>query len=245
MDYLNDMEKVDILAIGAHPDDVELSMSGTLLKSVAAGLKVGICDLTQGELGTRGSAELRMEEADKAREVIGATFRVNLGMEDGFFRINKENQLKIIQVIRACQPRIVLLNALEDRHPDHGRGAELQKTSCFLSGLRRIETELNGESQAAWRPELVLHGIQDYFMKPTVVVDISAHWDKKMESILAFSSQFYDPKSDEPESMISGEGFLKTVEGKARDMGRYIKADYGEGFVSERPLGIDQLTLLQ
>ena len=245
VDYLKAMEKVDILTIAAHPDDVELSCSGTLIKSIEAGKTVGICDLTQGELGTRGSAEIRLQEARIAQGIIGAAFRINLGMEDGFFQVNRENQIKIIEVIRACQPDIVLLNALVDRHPDHGKGAELQKTACFLSGLRKLETEYNGEQQECWRPNLVLHTIQDRFMKPTIVVDVTSSWDKKMEAIKAFSSQFSDPKSSKPESMISGEGFLKNILGRGRDMGRLIHAEYGEGFVSERPVGIADLTLLQ
>lgn len=235
------MNKVDILAIGVHPDDVELSCSGTLMRSIDQGLKVGICDLTQGELGTRGSAELRLQEAEKARQVIGADFRVNLGMADGFFEVNEVNQRKIIEVVRACQPDVVLCNAVKDRHPDHGRSAELETVACFLSGLRRIETEYEGQPQKEWRPRLVLNYIQDRFMDPDVVIDITDYWSRKMEAIMAFSSQFYDPNSKEPMSSISSKEFLGTVEGRSLNMGRFINRSYGEGFVTARPVGVDRI----
>ena len=177
------MQKVDILAIGAHPDDVELSCSGTLLKAAADGKTFGLLDLTQGELGTRGSAELRLKEAEASREILGGKFRVNLAMRDGFFENNEENQLKIIEVIRACRPDVLLCNALRDRHPDHGKGAQLQKTAAFLSGLRRIETTYDGEAQEAWRPRLVMHYLQDYFAEPDVVIDVSDHWETRMKSM--------------------------------------------------------------
>jgi bacillithiol biosynthesis deacetylase BshB1 len=235
------LDKVDILAIGVHPDDVELSCSGTLLKSIAAGKRVGLLDLTQGELGTRGSGEIRLKEADRAKEIMGAAFRINLGLRDGFFENNEAAQLKVIEVIRACRPDVVLCNALRDRHPDHGRSAELQKVSCFLSGLRRIETSWDGQAQEAWRPRLVLHYIQDYFDEPSVVVDITPFWEKRMETVMAYGSQFYDPNSKEPMSSISSKAFLESIEGKGRIYGRYIGADYGEGFITERPLGVNLL----
>lgn len=235
------INKVDILAIGAHPDDVELACCGTLMKSIAEGKKVGICDLTQGELGTRGSGELRLEEAERARAIIGADFRVNLGMADGFFDVNQENKLKIVEVIRACRPDIVLCNALSDRHPDHGRSAELEKVACFLSGLRRIETSYHGQAQEPWRPRLVLHYIQDNFLNPDIVVDVSPFWERKMEAIKAFSSQFYDPKSKEPASSISSKDFMDMVEGRGLNMGRYLFARYGEGYQCERPLGVESV----
>lgn len=239
------MNKVDILAIGVHPDDVELSCAGTLIKHKEAGMKIGVCDLTQGELGTRGSAELRLEEAEEARKIIGADFRINLGMADGFFDITKENRIKIIEVIRASQPKVLLLNALNDRHPDHGRSAVLEKEAAFLSGLRRIETSINGESQKAWRPSLVLHYIQDYFTQPDLVVDISEEWDGKMQAIMAFGSQFYNPENKEPESPISSKEFMQVIEGRALNYGRYIGATYGEGYHCERPLGVSDLGLLK
>lgn len=238
------LEKVDILAIGVHPDDVELSCSGTLLKAVAAGKKIGILDLTQGELGTRGSASIRLSEAKSAAEVLKTRFRENANLRDGFFQNDEEAQLKIIRIIRACRPDVVLCNALRDRHPDHPRSAELEKVACFLSGLRRIETEMDGQPQEAWRPKLVLHYLQDYFEQPTLVVDVSKHWDERMKSILAYESQFYNPNSDEPASSISNKEFLDIVEGKGKMYGRYIGAVYGEGFVAERPIGVEDLLLL-
>lgn len=232
------MNKVDVLALGVHPDDVELSCSGVLLKCVDQGLKVGICDLTQGELGTRGSAALRLEEAEKARQILGAGFRINLGMADGFFEDNEANQRKIIEVIRACRPDVLLCNAPSDRHPDHGRSAQMQKVAAFLSGLRKIETFHEGKAQEAWRPKLVLHYIQDYFIEPDVVIDITPYWSRKMEAIMAFSSQFYNPKSNEPASAISSKEFLQVVEGRSQMFGRYIQVPHAEGFVSDRPLGV-------
>ncbi|GAB4377956.1 MAG: bacillithiol biosynthesis deacetylase BshB1 [Salibacteraceae bacterium] len=237
--------EVDILAIGAHPDDVELGCSGTLIKAVAQGQRVGICDLTRGELGTRGNADLRLQEAEAAGNVIGADFRINLGMPDGFFQNNPDSQLQIIRVIRACRPKVVLCNAPEDRHPDHGRGAALAATACFLSGLRKIETEWGGSAQPAYRPEVVLHYVQDHFLQPHVVIDITPFWDQKMKAILSFESQFYNPNSNEPDSPISSKEFLETVRGRALQMGRYIRATYGEGFVSSRPLGVTLPTLLR
>lgn len=234
--------KVDILAIGAHPDDVELSASGTLLKEIQAGKTVGLVDLTQGELGTRGSAELRKEEATKAAEIIGATFRVNLEMPDGFFTNTPEHQLKLIEVIRAAQPEIIVSNAPRDRHPDHAKGQQVVSNAAFYAGLRKIETHYNGELQAPWRPKAIYNYIQDRFIEPDIVVDVTAFWDKKVESILAYSSQFYNPNSTEPESPISSKSFLESIKGKAYLYGRYIGAELGEGFVVERPMGTNLLT---
>jgi len=235
------MEKVDVLALGVHPDDIELGCSGTLLKCINQGLTIGLCDLTAGELGTRGSAELRLVESEKAKEILGARFRVNLGMADGFFENNEINQRKIIEVIRASKPRILLCNAIRDRHPDHGRSAELQKVAAFLSGLRKIETFHNGLQQDAWRPEIVLHYIQDNYIDPDLVIDVTAFWEKKMEAILSFSSQFYNPLSTEPMSSISSQEFLGVVEGRGLQMGRHINVKYGEGFTTSRPLGVESL----
>jgi bacillithiol biosynthesis deacetylase BshB1 len=239
-----ELEKVHILAIGAHPDDVELSCSGSLMKAIDAGKKVGLLDLTQGELGTRGSAALRLKEAEASRKLMGAAFRVNLGMKDGFFSDDEAHQLPIIEVIRACQPDIVLVNAPRDRHPDHGKGAQLEHKACFLSGLRRIETSYNGQAQEAWRPRLVLNYIQDYFIEPQIVVDISGYWERKMEAIMCFGSQFYDPNSDEPESSISSKAFLDVLKGRAQTFGRYASFEYGEGFVADRPIGVGALSEL-
>lgn len=236
------IQKVDILAIGAHPDDVELSCSGTLLKAGAAGKKFGIMDMTEGELGTRGSAELRLQEAEASRKILGAEFRINLGLRDGFFQNDEETQKRIIEVIRACRPDVVLCNALRDRHPDHGKGALVQKTAAFLSGLRRIETKFDGDLQEAWRPRLVMHYLQDFMAEPDIVIDVTEHWATRMESIKAFSSQFYDPNSKEPSSVISSKDFMDTIEGKGKIYGRYIGAAYGEGYQVERPVGASLVT---
>ncbi len=233
--------KLDILAIGAHPDDVELSCSGTLLKHIALGKKCGILDLTQGELGTRGSAELRLKEAADAAKIIGVSVRDNLKMADGFFVNDKDHQLQIIKKIREYQPEIVLCNAVSDRHPDHGRAAKLVSEGCFYSGLRKIETELNGLKQQAYRPKAVYHYIQDKQLKADFVVDVTAFIDKKMEAIQAFKSQFYDPNSKEPESPISSKNFLELVKAKMRVYGREPGFEYAEGFTVERTIGINNL----
>ena len=236
--------KLDVLAFAAHPDDVELSCSGTLLKLTKQGKKVGIVDLTQGELGTRGSASLRLVEAQNSSKILGISVRENLNLGDGFFENNRENKIKIIEALRKYKPTMVLANALTDRHIDHGRGARLVADACFLSGLRKIETETDGVPQEAWRPNLVLHYIQDYYMKPNIVVDVTEVWSQKIESINAISSQFYSADSKEPVTPNSGEDFFEFLEGRAKEMGRPVGAKYGEGFVCERPLKIEDLTLL-
>ena len=230
--------KLDILAFAAHPDDVELSCSGTLFHHIAKGKKVGIIDLTRGELGTRGSAELRDLEAANSSKIMGVHARENLGMADGFFEDNKENQLKIIEMVRKYQPELVLANSVNDRHIDHGRAAELVQKACFLSGLAKIET---GDLKS-WRPKRVMHYIQDYFMQPDAVVDITPWFEKKKECILAFSSQFYNPESKEPETPISSASFFQFLEARSREMGRLIGVEYGEGFVSKTPLHLKDLT---
>ncbi|MFM9943599.1 MAG: bacillithiol biosynthesis deacetylase BshB1 [Bacteroidia bacterium] len=231
---------LDILVFAAHPDDAELSCSGTLMHHMAMGKKVGIIDLTRGELGTRGSAELRDEEARKSSKILGIQARENLGLADGFFENNKENQLKIIEIIRKYQPNLVLANAVTDRHIDHGRAAELVHNACFLSGLSKIIT---GDLKA-WRPKRVLHYIQDYNMKPDIVIDITPWMDRKKECIMAFSSQFYNPESTEPETPISNQLFFKFLEARAREMGRLIGVEFGEGFVTKTPLNLKDLTLI-
>jgi bacillithiol biosynthesis deacetylase BshB1 len=233
--------KLDILAIGVHPDDVELSCSGTLLKHIFLGKKCGILDLTIGELGTRGNGPLRLEEAAAAAKIMGIDIRDNLGMADGFFKNDRVHQLKIIEKIRQYQPEIVLCNAVSDRHPDHGRSAQLVSEACFYSGLRKIETETDGKKQEAWRPKAVYHYIQDRYMKPDFVVDVTPFVDKKMEAIKAFKSQFYDPQSSEPESPISVKNFLDVVLGKMSVYGRDAGYGYAEGFVAERVIGIKDL----
>jgi len=235
------MHKLDILAFGAHPDDVELGCGGTLLGAIAEGKKVGVIDLTKGELGTRGTTSQRLKEAQLASEVMGLTIRENLGMADGFFLNDKEHQFAIIETIRRFQPTIIFCNAPEDRHPDHGRAASLVEEASFLSGLSKIKTTHNGVEQEAWRPTQVFHYIQSRSLTPNFVVDISAHIEKKMESILAHSSQFYDPNSNEPETFISGTAFLEFVKGRAKELGQQIGVQYAEGFITKKLLGIGSL----
>jgi bacillithiol biosynthesis deacetylase BshB1 len=201
------IEQVDILAIGAHPDDVELSCSGTLLSHIDQGFTVGLLDLTRGELGTRGTAETRTLEAEDSRQLMGARFRVQLDLGDGFFEVNQESLIQVIEVIRACRPRIVLANALSDRHPDHAKGAELSAKACFLSGLKKLPSNYNGKTQEHWRPDLVLHYIQDHFQEPDILIDISKYYEQKQKLIKCFKTQFYDPESQEPETPISSKAF--------------------------------------
>ena len=235
------MLKLDILAFGAHPDDVELGCAGTLLGAIAEGKKVGVIDLTKGELGTRGSISQRLSEAQLASEVMGLTIRENLEMADGFFINNKEHQLIIIETIRRFQPSIIFCNAPEDRHPDHGRAASLVAEAAFLSVLKKIQTIHNGVAQEAWRPTQVFHYIQSRNLTPNFVVDISKHIEKKMEAILAHSSQFYDPKSNEPDTFISSAAFLEFVKGRAKELGQQIGVQYAEGFITQKILGINSL----
>lgn len=233
--------KLDILVIAAHPDDAELACSGTIASHVAKGYKVGILDLTQGEMGTRGTPELRLKESDLSSKILSLSARENLGFRDIYFQDDKAHQLEIIKIIRKYRPEMVLANAISDRHPDHGKGASLASHACFMSGLRKIETQLDGEVQEAWRPKFIYHYIQNNYIKPDFVVDISDYWDKKIESIKAFKSQFYDPNSREPESFISSEGFLGFIEARAIEFGHSIMVKYGEGFTVERMIGVDDL----
>ncbi len=233
--------KLDILAFGAHPDDVELGCSGTIAKEVSLGKKVGIIDLTRGELGTRGSVEIRNSESAKASEILGIVVRENLDMRDGFFVNDEAHQLKVIKMIRKYQPEIVLCNAITDRHIDHGKGSKLVSDACFLSGLRQIKTELDGKVQEAWRPKVVYHYIQWQNIEPDFVVDISKFIDKKMESVLAYSSQFYDPKSNEPVTPITSKNFLDSINYRAQDLGRIVGVEYAEGFTTERYLAVNSL----
>lgn len=236
------MLKLDILVLPVHPDDAELGCAGTLLKQAALGYKIGIADLTQGELGTRGSAKIREQEATVAAGVLGLAVRENLGIPDGFFENTKEYQLKVIEIIRKYKPDVIITNAYHDRHPDHGRASELVETSAFLAGLRKIETYFNGNLQEEWRPTQVLHFIQDRYIRPDIIVDISAYWDKKIESILAYKSQFFNPEWEgEPQTYISSPEFIQIVEGRAREFGKSINAKFGEGFTSKKILGVDNL----
>ena len=233
--------KVDILCIGAHPDDIELSCAGTVLKSVDQGKKVAIVDLTEGELGSRGTIQTRYDEAANASEILGITDRVNLQMPDGFFEITEDNLRKLIIQIRRFQPDIVLCNAVSDRHPDHGRGGDLASRACFLSGLIKIKTEFEGQNQEKWRPKAVYRYIQDRHIDPDFIVDISDYVDQKIESILAYKTQFYNPESKEVDTPISGKNFIEFLKGRWAGYGRSINTEYGEGYTTERTLGVKDL----
>jgi bacillithiol biosynthesis deacetylase BshB1 len=233
--------KLDILAIGVHPDDVELSCAGTILKHIELGKTVGILDLTLGELGTRGNATLRTQEAMRAASILGVSVREQLNMADGFFENNETNQRLIIEVIRKYQPELILCNAISDRHPDHGRAAKLTTDACFYSGLLKVETKENNTIQKPWRPKAVYHYIQDNFIEPDFVIDVTAYNDKKMESIMAYSSQFFDPNSKEPQTPISSKNFMDYVDAKARLFGRSINVDFAEGFTVNRYMGVNNL----
>jgi bacillithiol biosynthesis deacetylase BshB1 len=236
--------KLDILAFGAHPDDVELSCSATIVKEISLGKKVGIVDLTRGELGTRGSAELRDKEAAKAAEILGISVRENLGFADGFFVNDKKHQLEIIKMIRKYQPEIVLCNAIDDRHIDHPKGSNVVSDACFLSGLLKIETELDGEQQEKWRPKQVYHYIQWKNIEPDFVVDVTGFMDVKIESVKAYSSQFFDPKSNEPETPITSKNFIDSIVYRANDLGRLIGVEAAEGFTTERYVAVESLSKL-
>lgn len=235
--------KLDILVFGAHPDDAELGAGATIAKEVANGKKVGIIDLTRGELGTRGSAEIRDKEAAAAAKILGVTVRENLEYADGFFINDKKHQIGIIQILRKYRPDIVLCNAIEDRHIDHAKGSSLVSDACFLSGLVKIDTKLEGsdEWQDAWRPKQVYHYIQWKNLKPDFVVDVSGFIDQKTEAILAYGSQFFDPNSDEPETPISSKNFIDSVKYRARDLGRLVGTEYAEGFTAERHVAVARL----
>lgn len=233
--------KLDILAFGAHPDDVELGCSATMAKEVQHGKKVGIVDLTRGELGTRGTAETRDAEAKAAAEIIGATMRHNMRFDDGFFVNDRQHQMEIIKLLRHHRPDIVLCNAIDDRHIDHAKGSQLVSDACFLSGLIKIETEFNGEKQKHWRPKHVYHYIQWKSLTPDVLVDVSGFMDIKMKAVLAYKTQFYDPSSKQPETPISSKNFTDSVEYRARDFGRLIGVEHAEGFTAERCVAVDSL----
>ncbi|HEY0091765.1 MAG TPA: bacillithiol biosynthesis deacetylase BshB1 [Flavobacterium sp.] len=233
--------KLDILAFGAHPDDVELGCGGTLAKEISLGKKAGIIDLTRGELGTRGSAEIRDRESAAAAKILGVEVRENLGMRDGFFVNDEAHQMKIIQMIRKYKPEIVLCNAVDVRHVDHGKASKLVSDACFLSGLIKIETELEGANQEAWRPKVVYHFIQWKNITPDFVVDITGFTDIKIEAIMAYSSQFYKPNSNEPETPIATKNFLDSIHYRAQDLGRLIGKDHAEGYTAERYLAVNRL----
>lgn len=231
---LEQVVAVDILAFGAHPDDVEMSAGATLAKEIAGGKTVGIVDLTQGELGTRGTPEIRKQEALNAAKILGASFRVNLGLADGFFQNDRQSQLKVIEVLRLARPKIVLCNALQDRHIDHPKGSELVSDSCFLSGLRKIETLHHGSAQDPWRPAQVYHYIQWNDIEPNFVVDVTGFMEQKLASVFAYKSQFFDPNSKEPQTPISTENVRDSLTYRYRNLGRLIGTDFGEGFNTKR-----------
>ncbi len=238
--------KLDILVFGAHPDDAELGAGATIAKEVSLGKKVGIIDLTRGELGTRGTAAIRDREAARAAELLGISVRENMEFSDGFFQNDREHQLAIVRQIRRFRPEIVLCNAIEDRHIDHARGSSLVSDACFLSGLVKIDTRLEGyeEWQDAWRPKQVYHYIQWKNLTPDVAIDVSGFIEKKLEAIRAYDSQFFDPESEEPETPISSRNFLDSVTYRARDLGRLIGVEYAEGFTAERPVAVRELDAL-
>jgi bacillithiol biosynthesis deacetylase BshB1 len=233
--------KADVLAFGAHPDDVEISAGGTVARLVAEGRTVVVADLTRGELGSRGSGDLRLIEAAKAGEILGLAARENLEMADGFFTHSEENIRKIIHIIRKYKPEIVFANSITDRHPDHGKGAKLVADACFLSGLRRIHTHDHGKQQEHWRPKALYHYIQDYYIEPDFVYDVTPYFETKMASIKAFSSQFYDPQSEEPETPISGKDFFDFLEARAKQMGRPAGYTLAEGFTTSRVVGVSDI----
>ena len=235
--------KLDIAVFASHPDDAELGAGATIAKEIASGKKIGIIDLTRGELGTRGSAEIRKDEAARAAKILGVSVRENLGFADGFFVNDKEHQLEIIKMLRKYRPDTVLCNAIDDRHIDHGKGSKLVSDACFLSGLVKIVTqvEANGEVQLPWRPKVVYHYIQWKNLVPDFVVDVTGFMEKKAEAILAYSSQFHDPSSTEPETPITSKNFLDSVNYRARDLGRLVGVEFGEGFTVERMLAVDTL----
>ncbi|KQM62567.1 bacillithiol biosynthesis deacetylase BshB1 [Chryseobacterium sp. Leaf201] len=226
--------KTDILAFGAHPDDVELGCGGTIAKMVSEGKICVIVDLTKGELGTRGTDETRKEEAAASTKILGVLARENLGMKDGFLTNSEEYQMEIVKMVRKYRPEIVLANAIDDRHPDHAKAAKLVSDACFLAGLRKIETILDGENQEVWRPKLIFHYIQWKNIEPEFVIDISEHLDKKIEACMAYKTQFYDPTSKEPETPITSKDFFESLTYRAQDLGRLSGVTYAEGFTSEK-----------
>jgi bacillithiol biosynthesis deacetylase BshB1 len=236
--------KLDILVFGAHPDDAELGAGATIAKEVANGKKVGIVDLTRGELGTRGTAEIRDKEAAEAAKILGISVRENLGFADGFLSNDKKHQLEVIKRIRKYQPEIVLCNAINDRHIDHGKGSKLVSDSCFLSGLKKIVTQIDGDkvAQESWRPKVVYHYIQWKNLEPDFVINVTGFIHKKTDAVLAYSSQFYNPKTGEPETPISSKNFIDSVNYRARDLGRLIGVEHAEGFTVERYPAIERLS---
>lgn len=235
--------KLDLLAFGAHPDDVELGAGGTIAMEVANGKKVGIIDLTRGELGSRGNADIRDKEAIESARILGVELRLNLGFRDGFFMDNEVNQLEVVKWVRYFKPEVVICNVTSDRHPDHGKGSKLVSTACFLAGLRKIETHYEGVSQEEWRPKAIYHYIQDHYHVPDFVVDVEKFIDVKLSAISAFKSQFYtlDQDQNEPQTLISTKEFMDFVEARGLNYGRPFNSRFGEGFLIERTIGVNSI----
>lgn len=236
-------EKLDILAFGAHPDDVELACCGTLMKMVEMGKRVGVVDLTRGELGTRGTVETRAAETAEATRIMGIKVRENLGLSDGYLENDQMHRREIIRVLRRFKPDVVIANAPRDRHPDHGKASDLVRDSAFLSGLNKVETFMDERQQVAWRPKRVIYYIQDKWLRPSFIVDVTNQWERKLEAIRAYKTQFFNPDSKEPETYISTVTFMEFLEARAREMGHFIGAKYGEGFITRVPLRVDDLNL--
>lgn len=236
--------KVDILAFAAHPDDVEISCAATVAKHVALGKKIAMVDFTRGELGTRGSAEIRMQEAAAASEILGIHYRENLGFRDGFFSHDEAHLLKVVEMIRKYRPDMVLCNSPSDRHPDHGKAGKLTSDACFLAGLPKVLTTHEGVQQEAWRPKACYHYIQDYYLEPDFVVDVTGYEQIKLNAIKAYKTQFFDPNSNEPETPIARKDFFDFLLGRMKEFGRPIGAEYAEGFVSARYIGVSSLDAL-
>jgi len=237
--------KLDLLAFAAHPDDVEMSCGATVAKYASEGKKVGIVDFTQGQMGTRGTPELRLQEAVKSSEILKLSVRENLGFEDVYFTNDIDHQLKVVEMIRKYKPEILLANAQKDRHPDHGKAAEIVKTAVFLAGLKKLETSLDGEAQSPWRPRSVYHYIQSTMLKPDFVHDVSGYWEQRNTAIRAFSSQFHDPNVDGPETIISSPEFMLMLDARGKMLGQSIGADFGEGFIVTRNLGVKDMFSLR
>jgi len=234
--------KLDILVLAAHPDDAELAVAGTIIARVRAGREVGIVDLTRGELGTRGTPEIRQTESLQASKILGISVRETLSIPDAFFEVNQVNQLEVIKMIRKYQPEILITNAISDRHPDHARASNLVVEASFKSGLTKVETELDGTLQVRWRPKVLYHFIQDRYIQPDFIVDVSDFWEEKMKAIQAYKSQFYSPDSQEPSTFVSSQYFLEAIEVRGREFGHAIGTQYGEGFTVERTVGIRNLS---
>jgi len=233
--------KADILVLSAHPDDAELGCGATIAKHISLGFKVAVVDFTRGELGTRGTATTRDQEAADSAKILGLAARENLGLPDGFFQNNQEAQLAVVKAIRKYQPEIVFANAVYDRHPDHGKGANLAFDACFLAGLAKIDTTLEGKPQLPWRPKAVYHYIQSQFIVPAIIVDVTDFWQKKMEAVKAFKTQFFDPNSKEPQTYISNPAFLQMLEARGLELGHAIGVKYGEGFTVRRFVGVKSI----